>query len=123
MVTQSSCFFWSFLLEPELPKRQQLTHEDVWLAAQFESLPDNFDIMGQYLNRDFMKVRFYICVVVFMSVIMIAVVSLKGQYHEKINPSTFSLNQISFENKPTRRFEFLNVLSCSRDIHLLKQAN
>ncbi|CAB3981305.1 Gamma-tubulin complex component 6 [Paramuricea clavata] len=31
--------------EPEKPARQPLTHEDVWLDAQFESLPDNFDIL------------------------------------------------------------------------------
>ncbi|XP_028414465.1 gamma-tubulin complex component 6-like [Dendronephthya gigantea] len=35
----------SVIEEPEQPKKPPLTHEDVWLATQFESLPDNFDIL------------------------------------------------------------------------------
>ena len=42
---------------------------------------------------------------------------------KKNHLSTFTLNQISFENKPSRRFQFLNILSGSPDIHLLKMAN
>ena len=49
--------------------------------------------------------------------------ALIGQYHEKNHSSTFNLNRISFENKPSRQFQFLNIFFCSRDIHLLKQAN
>ena len=48
---------------------------------------------------------------------------LKGQYHEKSRWPTFNQNQILFENKPSKRIQFLNILSCSRDIHLIKQAN
>ena len=50
------------------------------------------------------------------------VIFLEGAvYHEKNHSSTFKFNQISFENKPSRRFQFLNILSCSRDIHLLNR--
>ena len=41
---------------------------------------------------------------------------------EKNHSSTINLNEISFENKP-RGLQFLNILSCSQDIHFLKQAN
>ena len=37
----------------------------------------------------------------------------------KNHSSTFNFNQISFENKPSRRFQFLNMLSSSQDIHLM----
>ena len=47
---------------------------------------------------------------------------LKGQHYEKNHLSIFNLNQILFENKPSRRFQLVNILSCSRDIHLLKKA-
>ena len=33
-------------IEPEIQEREPLTHEDVWLATEFESYPDNFDILS-----------------------------------------------------------------------------
>ena len=42
---------------------------------------------------------------------------------KKNHSSAFNPNQISFENTQSRRFQFRNILSCSQDIHLLKQAN
>ena len=41
---------------------------------------------------------------------------------EKNRLSTFNFNQRFFENKRSRRFQFLDILSCSRDIHLLKHS-
>ena len=45
-------------------------------------------------------------------------------HHEKKSfASTFHAQSNKFENKPSRRLQFLNILSCSRDIHILEQAN
>ena len=48
--------------------------------------------------------------------------TFKGQKHEKNRWPTFNLNQILFENKQSGRIEFLNILSCSRDIKMISQA-
>ena len=46
---------------------------------------------------------------------------LKDQYNEKNRWPSFNLKQILIKIKPSRRIHFLNILSCSRDIHILKQ--
>ena len=74
--------------------------------------------VGQYLPHNIHKIRDFA-----MQVLTAFLSKSKGQYHEKNHSSTFNLSQRLLEGKTSRRFWFLDIFSCSRDIHLLKRVN